>query len=294
MSELTPFEEFKFQVQTQIDFIVSKFQDSMSKFEALVQVNKDISKENADLKSSVSNLESKFTSLAIDFSSFIVAHSDSVKAQSKVNEHFDKLQMNQTSINGVFRKDIENVVSECGKLKEKTEEILKTLPTLSYKIELVDIKYSSIPGQIAKLDDSANFCQSEAIKLKDMILQDKSIIIDVKNLSEKNSLDALSIAKNFSEFSQKTSSSIDELKKTQVYFQEAIPKVIDQKIAEIPKPVIPNIEEVKKAFQNQLEPVSLDAKNSALRSVNTESKLHILEKKIEQLKLILDQLTIGK
>jgi len=117
--------------QAQLDYIVAKFQDSMSKFEALVQANKDLSKENEALKSAVGNLESKFTSLAIDFGSFIVAHSDSVKAQSKVNEHFDKLQMNQTSINGVLRADIENVSGESSKSKDKIDACLKMVDTLS-------------------------------------------------------------------------------------------------------------------------------------------------------------------
>ena len=294
MSELTPFEEFKFQVQSQIDFIVSKFQDSMSKFESLVHANKDLSKENEDLKSSVGNLESKFSSLVIDFGSFIVAHSESVKAQSKVNGHFDKLQMNQTSINSVIRADIEYVASGCSKLKEKIDDFPFKLVQCLTKINEVDAKYSSIPDQINKIDASVDFCRVKLIKLEDRISQQEPSLKSVGNSTDKNAIDVLAIAKSFSEFSQKTQSLIEELKKNQVYFQEAIPKVIDQKIAEIPKPVIPSLEDAKKAFQNQLEPVSLDAKNSALRSVNTDTKLHVLEKKIEQLKLILDQLTMDK
>lgn len=294
MSELTPFEEFKFQVQTQIDFIVSKFQDSIQKFEALVQANKDLAKENEDLKVSMVNLRFKFDSLVIDFGSFIVDHSDSVKAQSKVNNQFENMHMNQTSINCVFSKDLGNVFSECVKSKDKIEEILKMIGALSIKIDSVDAKYAAIPDLIEKLSGYIDFFRLKLVTIEGVNSKNESLIKDIRDLAEKNSLDALSIAKGFSEFRQNTLNSIDELKKAQVYFQEAIPKVIDLKIAEIPKPVIPSIEEAKKAFQNQLEPVSLDAKNSALRSVNTESKLHILEKKIEQLKLILDQLTIGK
>lgn len=75
--------------------------------------------------------------------------------------------------------------------------------------------------------------------------------------------------------------------------KNAFNPIIDDKISAIPVPVIPSLDDAKSAMQKVLEPVSLDAKNANLRSTNTDAKLHILEKKIEQLKLMLDQITLG-
>jgi hypothetical protein len=75
---------------------------------------------------------------------------------------------------------------------------------------------------------------------------------------------------------------------------DGVNKMIDDKINAIPKPVLPSLDEAKSHMQLQLEPVSLDAKNANLRSVNTDTKLHVLEKKIEQIKLMLDQISLGK
>lgn len=68
--------------------------------------------------------------------------------------------------------------------------------------------------------------------------------------------------------------------------------MIDEKINAIPQPAIPSLDDAKVAMQKQLEPVVLDAKNANLRSTNTDVKVHVLEKKLEQLKLMVDQINL--
>lgn len=281
-------------IQNQMDYIVLKFQESMLKFESLIQANKDLSQENKDLRSSLENLGSKFNSMCIDFNSFMVAHSDNVKTQSKVNEQFDNMHMNQASINSVLSKDIANVINECSKSKDNIKEVLKTLAILSEKIDFVDSKYAEVSNQIAKLDDPVNFCRTKVTKLKNMILEDESIIKDIKSSCDDQQKKLTEHDKYFFQIHEKLNKSIDDSQQNQQKIINSIYEIVENKISEIPKPVIPNLEDAKKMFLNQLEPVSLDAKNAAIRSVNTDTKLHLLEKKIEQLKLMLDQLIIGQ
>jgi len=67
---------------------------------------------------------------------------------------------------------------------------------------------------------------------------------------------------------------------------------VDDKFSSIPIPVIPSLEDAKKAMANVLEPVSLDAKNANLRSVNNETKVMILEKRLEQIQLVINSMKL--
>jgi chromosome segregation ATPase len=74
--------------------------------------------------------------------------------------------------------------------------------------------------------------------------------------------------------------------------QEKLLNYINDSIAAIPKPVIPSLDDARKALDEKLIPASLDAKNANLRSSNNEQKIYILEKKIEQLQLLLNKFQI--
>lgn len=68
---------------------------------------------------------------------------------------------------------------------------------------------------------------------------------------------------------------------------------MDKKIASIPKPQIPDYSAQIKSIEAQHEPIRFDAANAKLRSENTEKKMFLLEKKVEQLQLLLDKLKLG-
>jgi hypothetical protein len=67
---------------------------------------------------------------------------------------------------------------------------------------------------------------------------------------------------------------------------------LNKALANIPKPEVPSYDSLKQEVDKKLEPASLDAKNANLRSSNNEIKLVILEKKIEQLQLLLNKLQL--
>ncbi len=85
----------------------------------------------------------------------------------------------------------------------------------------------------------------------------------------------------------------DKCKHDMDAFKVFMQKYVSDLLTALPKCPLPiSLDDAKNAMQSKLEPISLDAKNSNLRSINNESKITILEKKIEQLQLLLNKLQI--
>lgn len=103
--------------------------------------------------------------------------------------------------------------------------------------------------------------------------------------SESNSQAIVSVSSSITQQKVELQS---ELARIKSFFSDDI----DQKIKSIPQPVIPSIEDAKKQFQAQIEPIYLDASNAKLRSSNNETKILILEKKVEQLQLLVNKLQL--
>ena len=69
---------------------------------------------------------------------------------------------------------------------------------------------------------------------------------------------------------------------------------VSKKFASLPVPEKLPLDEVKDEFDRKLQPVSFDAKNANLRSSNNETKILLLEKKVEQLFLFKSQSDLNK
>lgn len=67
-----------------------------------------------------------------------------------------------------------------------------------------------------------------------------------------------------------------------------------QFIASLPKPKIPSTDDISSAIRLQVEPVAIDAKNGCLRSANNDMRLSIVEKKIDQIFLLLQKHSMNK
>lgn len=74
---------------------------------------------------------------------------------------------------------------------------------------------------------------------------------------------------------------------------EIIRQEIKEAINAIPKPQIPSFSEISDLILHKIEPISLDAKNGQLRSSHCEMKITIMEKKIEQLFLLMQKHSIS-
>jgi len=71
--------------------------------------------------------------------------------------------------------------------------------------------------------------------------------------------------------------------------REEVKRETEEKIGSIPTPRIPSQDDIYQAIAFKVEPIALDAKNGVLRSANCEMKIMIMEKKIDQIFLLLQK-----
>jgi len=190
--------------------------------------------------------------------------SDIIISMSEVNDKFKDLSLNQSNF---------------AKLKQISD---------------IEIKLSNLDSKIDKSSDEYQLLLKSSVK-NDEIFKNKFMSLnswidgftEIFNVSLKKNEDQLEKhIKDLNEFKNQQDKKFSS-------FKEELIKLIDSSIKSIPKPIIPTLDEAKSHMCAQLEPVILDAKNANLRSTNVETKLFIIEKKIEQIKLMLDKLQAG-
>ena len=278
--------------QRQFDYMVSKFQETIKKFDESEKVNRAIQQEYQDFKELVKGLEAKFDALSSDVSNSIKVLNNAILEQARKNEIYEACHLKISSAYDSLKNDVQNLSAESVTLLNKIQGCAFSMVSLEAKIEAVDQKYASIPGAIAKLDDPVNSCCTEVTKLKNIILEDESLIKDIKVMADKNAEDFAQLSKDFGDFQGTYQGYISALQGNHSQLVQAMPKLIADKIAEIPQPVIPSLDEIKQEFKAQLEPAALDAANACIRSKNTESKINLLDKRIEQVNLLLKKLEL--
>lgn len=223
------------------------------------EVSNEISKLNLANGVSYAKVSSKINDL-IDGHSFIADEINECKSCiSKINEIEPKFfsEMNKVAkVDDVKRLyiDVVNLKDSIPQLEENIKTISKTLCDLDLDL---NHKISTFPTQIKDLsvhvDDLQSAINVVSIDLSNFRLESKT---NLNNLYEKLNLSIL------------------------------------DSISKIPTPEIPSLEEAKKSMQTMVEPIGLDAKNAYLRSSNNEIKINLLEKKIEQLQILINKLQI--
>ena len=69
---------------------------------------------------------------------------------------------------------------------------------------------------------------------------------------------------------------------------------IEDKIKSIPSPVIPSSDSIQKDILSKIEGYLLDCKNANVRSMNSDQRIAILEKKVEQLNLLFKKFELSQ
>jgi hypothetical protein len=115
--------------------------------------------------------------------------------------------------------------------------------------------------------------------LADMLVMIQSLKKDIESQSAMQG----ALAVRFNEIIRSHQQDIASVK-------EFAKNLVSEQIAAIPKPEKPiSLDDAKNAMASKLEPIALDAKSSNLRSVKNESRIMLLEKKIESLYLLLNK-----
>jgi hypothetical protein len=213
----------------------------------------------------------------------------------KLESRFECLLLATTNICLDFesqKKEIENLQNNLLSANSQLDSISHVLTSVCHQDQLTEIKanFESLRDECKQSQSVAHVYMvdlfNECKKENQILTNDFKNNADIRHAEDikiKHDLQGLQVA-----FNQQISNQDASLKNL---FNTLI-SAIDEKINAIPQPVIPSLDDAKNAMRQQLEPVILDAKNANLRSTNTDTKVHVLEKKLEQLKLMVDQINL--
>jgi hypothetical protein len=277
-----------------IDLMTERFQECVSKVDkSLVQVS-ELMKEVKDLGSKLEALSQEHSSLKKNTSN-AVAEVDGKNAQinaslstslSSVSKVADSCSQDTTSI----KKEIQSVKDSLDKAIQNQNVFAKTGSTsiAEAKADIEDIK-TTIINTIAKWEEKDISNKGAHADLKKFVGLLETDLVSAKGTLREFVGSTSNFAKDLANHKESTATQFEQLKQGLTFF-------IEDKIASLPKPSLtPSItaEDAKLQIQKQVEPASLDARNANLRSSNNEQKITLLEKKVENLNLLLNKLQLS-
>jgi hypothetical protein len=273
-------------------YMSSKFQDSIRSFDGL----KDLV---ARFNVLVGDLATKVNANQTEYEKF-VEWSKSVRDGSVTchNSLKDLVEVNSSAINS-FRNDL-----------EKTQKLYTDLAIDHTKtcnrVTSLEIKSPTYltPDHLATLNRRVNDLEAYVDKHLVLVECDQQKLERAHdNLKDQVTQIAADLNQNANvansarEVANLATARIVDLK---VKFSDSIanimrqvPEEIEERLKQLPKPQIPDYSAQIKSIEAQHEPIRFDAANAKLRSENTEKKMFLLEKKVEQLQLLLDKLKLG-
>lgn len=289
MRIMTAEEAKKFEENEQIQYVVSKFQSAMAQFSGFEEKLQEVSNSFFAISEKVSGLMCDQTRL----SSIITSLTKDVSGNSSYAE---------TKV-GNLGSSISSLVADIVQIKTQFDGLAGVVSIFSSQITALNDKTSAFASS-THVSDLKNDIRAllEEVKARHQNHEEKFINLNSK--IESRTAFAESIHQDLSDLRSlmmKNDSSIknvysdvalgkEYLETSLSSLQEKVLNYINDTVSSIPQPIIPSLEDAKKAFEDKLIPVSLDAKNANIRSSNNENKLLILEKRIEQLQLLINKL----
>jgi hypothetical protein len=274
-------------MQIQIDFMVSRFQEAMQKFENTEKVNQAIQKDNQDLKAVIEKLQSRLDTLCVEIENMAKTHINATCSQDEKLKTVTILHQGNISLIDSLRNDLLDVVRDGFDIKDKINDFVPNFVQLKNELEKLGSQIVNAAENSNLLKEPVNFCKQEIEKIyKSLSNKDmshdlmSSLIKDLTNEFIKHKTEVQSFFQQHLELIQNLDTKLQSAQKNLI-------KYTDDKVAAIPQPEIPSLDDLKTSLQKQLEPVALDAKNSNIRTVNNESKINVMEKRIEQIFLLL-------
>ena len=287
---MTPEEAKRFEENEQIQYVVKRFQEAMGKFDS---VHSSINSTLSDIKS----ISEQFIVLKNKCDSIFMSLEALKKQVTDQNTIVDSHSISLASIMPIV-KDVTQHKAEIGDIQGQNASIRGQVTNLKNSIEncASSAQFSDLKIAIKNnLDEMRSKFQDNVQKISDFTNKSdshmqfsQSLSQDMANLSNNHdrlALDMKNLASDIGLGKVYTESSLSDM-------QQKLLNYINDSIASIPKSAIPNLEDAKKVMDDKLIPSALDAKNANLRSTNNEHKILILEKKIEQLQLLLNKLQI--
>lgn len=267
-------------------FMKQKFQELVGIYDALVAQNKKLEKDNSDLLQTLDGKFKEQSSKDEDAHKVLLSAID--KARSFSEEKDQKTQRVIADMAASLDKLKENFSQGIAQNQSEISQCKAALQTFASREILDAMKKNQqdfamkLDEQKAQLDKLTSADQNRTYEFYTLKSEVQKTGDAVNTLTQKEKVSSETVLKN--------SSDLRAIEQKAVKFEQDVIRVaasVGEQINAIPKPSVPSIEDFKKGWQQQFEPISLDAKNAALRSTNSEYKINILEKRLEQLNLLL-------
>jgi DNA repair exonuclease SbcCD ATPase subunit len=280
----------------QIDFVIKRFQECQTSYEILDKRTQEVKVSLDQLKDLVDNSFESHCKIL-----------DRVEEESKKNE-ISRLNTSETQYNQAlslkkneekneqFEGRFEQIESSISKVSNQIQDFAGPVSMAATKDELLTFSQALL--------DLEKFCRSQLNEVPNLI----SPLLDLgkshtERLDQQNqSLETLL------QINKSQSDEIENIKiQSQCFSNENktirlqlssidtdLKAYVDVKIQNIP--VIPplSMEDITKSMQNFLEPTLRESRNASLRATNCETKIILLERKIDQLQLMLNKLELEK
>lgn len=281
-------------LKKQVEFMTERFKECMKLFDentvsagkisdefASLNDRMDVSSKDMDfltdrvseilntISVSKKNNADQMTSLLISISALSNENpliKDEVDAAKQIvsgcNSKIDSVLSKMAAFSYAEKDEVKPLYIEIDKVNKKLSELADSILIISRSVNLIiqDLRQeiSPLPGNIEVINAQLDNHESRIVALQN---KNNDFCCDMKNMSKKI-MDDLSVS-------------------------------IANAIESIPKNQSLCLDDVKKMMASSLEVALLDSKNANARSANNETKVLILEKKLENLNLAINKISLG-
>jgi chromosome segregation ATPase len=296
MVQLSEMDKFKIDVQNQINYMVSKYQEFVAKFHLLEDENKKLYLENQKLNEKIISLSQDIKTLS--------SHTHSTYENLRVHEKFHDIFEKKLECADKFSTDMNTHIEQSFSENEKILNVHRD------KLISFELKQNEIVRRIEVISHSIKVLYS---KLEDTDRKNESLSLEINK--QKLVLDSIersiSIIHNYidgikKQIPQFNDSIHDSMKKLEDRnnailsdIRETVEKskhTINESINKIKVPSIDglaSLEDIKK-IHSQLESIALDAKNAFLKSSNNDMQILLMNKKIESVSIAQKSIELTK
>ncbi len=280
----------------QVNFIVKKFQENQKSIEDQDKIIAEIQakyalviEESVFLRNRGDFFEDHVESIRTEFSSLL---------SNLEKKRADEKALLESSIE-ITKNSVVDLALCINKLNNEVKSLLDSLRSSELSLSRLNGSIGNLSKEVVATNAKVDLLQSEwQIKFNGISDIQKEINLKINKITSFE--DALT--KSQAEIKSNTAL-IWNLSGRQVEYEKTfenknntlrfdLEEKIVEKIESVPKPVTPSLDQVATSVRGIIEPCALDAKNANLRASNNESKLSLLEKKVEQLQLLLNQMKL--
>jgi len=291
MKKLTPEELQSYQSQPRVEFIVKRYQEFAEEVDSIRKALSSANTSKQAIFDTIANMQKMHVDLSEQLKNF---SGNTTHAMSNYVNHSHVMSSTIAKLSD----EIVAVKTSLANIAEEVSAVKSSLVSAQEKLESFATK-ENINALSSEIKDVSNKSFSNYIVSQDMIVNIATAVERFKKLFDEVCLDLSTTKEKQNKMVEQLTALALVPQGLQQLIEEkvgSVKKQIDEKISslkcgqDIQPPISKN--DIEKQIQDMMVGVSLDAKNASLRSTNLEGKVLILDKKIEQLQLLINRLQL--